>query len=85
MVAEDVTDTLNLALQASGCDRATTNYTPRRLSSDDASNYVSADLAGSLDDQGSLLPTDPGQGRVLASDLEEMHPAGGLLSAGCAL
>lgn len=52
MVAEDVTDTLNLALQASGCDRATTNYTPRRLSSDDASNYVSADLAGSLDDHG---------------------------------
>jgi len=51
MKAEDVTDTLNLALQASGCDRATVNHRPRLLS-DNGSSYISADLADWLDDQG---------------------------------
>jgi transposase InsO family protein len=51
MRAEDVTDTLNLALQASGCDRATVNHRPRLLS-DNGSSYISADLADWLDDQG---------------------------------
>lgn len=51
MKAEDVTDTLNLALQASGCDRATVKHKPRLLS-DNGSSYISGDLADWLDDQG---------------------------------
>jgi len=44
MRAEDVTDTLNLALEASGCDRADVIHKPRLLS-DNGSSYISADLA----------------------------------------
>src|SRR5882724_2636225 len=44
MKAEDVTDTLKLALKASGCDRARVNHKPRLLS-DNGSSYISADLA----------------------------------------
>jgi hypothetical protein len=81
MKAEDVTDTLQLALTASGCDSARVVHKPRLLS-DNGSSYVSADLAEWLDDQGmSHLrgaphhPANPGQDRALASDLEEPHPA----------
>ena len=48
MTAEDVTDTLDLALQASGLDRATVVHRPRLLS-DNGSSYISADLAKWLD------------------------------------
>jgi len=51
MKAEDVTDTLQLALAASGCDRARVIHKPRLLS-DNGSSYVSADLAEWLDDNG---------------------------------
>ena len=51
MKAEDVTDTLQLALAASGCDSARVIHKPRLLS-DNGSSYVSADLAEWLDDQG---------------------------------
>ena len=44
MKAEDVTDTLELALQASGMDQATVMHRPRLLS-DNGSSYVSGDLA----------------------------------------
>src|SRR5271168_1939610 len=44
MKAEDVTDTLQLALTASGCDSARVVHKPRLLS-DNGSSYVSADLA----------------------------------------
>jgi putative transposase len=44
MKAEDVTDTLQLALAASGCDQARVIHKPRLLS-DNGSSYVSADLA----------------------------------------
>ena len=44
MKAEDVTATLELALKASGLDRATVIHRPRLLS-DNGSSYVSADLA----------------------------------------
>ena len=44
MKAEDVTDTLKLALQASGLDQATVMHRPRLLS-DNGSSYVSGDLA----------------------------------------
>ena len=50
MKAEDVTDTLDLALQASGCDQATVLHKPRLLS-DNGSSYVSGDLADWLEDQ----------------------------------
>ena len=46
----DVTNTLDLALQASGCDRATVLHKPRLLSNNGAS-YISGDLANWLDDQ----------------------------------
>jgi transposase InsO family protein/transposase-like protein len=51
MKAEDVTDTLQLALAASGCDQARVVHKPRLLS-DNGSSYVSADLAEWLDDNG---------------------------------
>ena len=44
MKAEDVTDTLELALQASGMDQATVMHRPRLLS-DNGSSYVSGELA----------------------------------------
>jgi len=51
MKAEDVTDTLELALQASGCDQANVVHKPRLLS-DNGSSYISGDLAQWLDDKG---------------------------------
>ena len=50
MKAEDVTATLDLALQASGLDQARVIHRPRLLS-DNGSSYVSADLAKWLDGQ----------------------------------
>ena len=50
MKAEDVTDTLKLALQASGLDQATVMHRPRLLS-DNGSSYVSDDLAKWLERQ----------------------------------
>jgi len=51
MKAEDVTNTLELALEASGCDQATVVHKPRLLS-DNGSSYVAGDLADFLDDKG---------------------------------
>jgi putative transposase len=51
MKAEDVTDTLDLALQASGCDQVHVVHKPRLLS-DNGSSYVSGDLAEWLQDKG---------------------------------
>jgi putative transposase len=50
MRAEDVTDTLELALQASGCTNPTVIQRPRLLS-DNGPCYVAADLAAWLSDQ----------------------------------
>lgn len=50
MKTEDVTGTLDLALQASGCDRATVLHKPRLLS-DNGSSYISSELADWLEDQ----------------------------------
>ena len=44
MRAEDVTDTLDIALAASGCDSAKVLHKPRLLS-DNGSSYIAADLA----------------------------------------
>ena len=51
MKAVDVTDTLELALDASGCNSATVVHKPRLLS-DNGSSYVATDLAEYLDDKG---------------------------------
>jgi transposase InsO family protein len=48
MKAQDVTDTLDIALTASGCDQARIIHKPRLLS-DNGSSYVSSDLAEWLD------------------------------------
>ena len=50
MRTKDVTDTLELALKASGCDQAKAVHKPRLLS-DNGSSYISGDLAEWLDDQ----------------------------------
>ena len=50
MRTEDVTDTLELALKASGCDQAKVVHKPRLLS-DNGSSYLSGDLAEWLDNQ----------------------------------
>ena len=50
MRTEDVTDTLELALKASGCDQAKVVHKPQLLS-DNGSSYISGDLAEWLDDQ----------------------------------
>jgi len=51
MRADDVTDTLNLALKASGCARANVTHRPRLLS-DNGPSYISADLADWLSAKG---------------------------------
>ena len=88
MKAEDVTDTLTLALKASGCDQARVVHKPRLLS-DNGSSYIAGDLADWLKDRGMdhvrgapLHPADPGQDRALAPDAQEPHPARELLPAG---
>ena len=51
MRTEDVTDTLDLALQASGCDQVHIVHKPRLLS-DNGSSYVSGELAEWLQGKG---------------------------------
>ena len=51
MRADDVTETLMLALKASGCNRAEVVHKPRLLS-DNGSSYIAGDLADWLEDQG---------------------------------
>lgn len=51
MKAQDVTDTLDLALDAFGCDQARVVHKPRLLS-DNGSSYVAADLAEYLEAKG---------------------------------
>jgi putative transposase len=51
MRADDVTDTLNLALEASGCERANVAHRPRLLS-DNGPSYISAELAEWLSAKG---------------------------------
>jgi putative transposase len=51
MKVQDVTDTLSIALQASGCDRANVVHKPRLLS-DNGSSYIAGGLADWLKDKG---------------------------------
>ena len=50
MRAKDVADTIELALTASGCDRAVVQLKPRLLS-DNGSCYISSELAEWLEEQ----------------------------------
>ena len=50
MRADDVTEPLNLALKASGCDQTKVVHKPRLLS-DNGSSYICGDLAEWLEDQ----------------------------------
>jgi hypothetical protein len=81
MKVGDVTETLDLALQASGLDRAKVVHRPRLLS-DNGPSYISADLAEWLDKRNMghvrgapLPPVNAAQDRVLASDAQEPHLA----------
>ena len=51
MRADDVMDTLTLALEASGCDRAEVVHKPRLLS-DNGSSYIAGELADWFEEQG---------------------------------
>jgi len=51
MKASDVTDTLELALTASGCEQVNVTHRPRLLS-DNGASYIAAELADWLDDKG---------------------------------
>lgn len=51
MRAQDVTDTLTLALEASGCDQVAVAHRPRLLS-DNGASYIAGDLAEWLEDKG---------------------------------
>ena len=51
MRSEDVTDTLGIALAASGCDSANVLHKPRLLS-DNGSSYIAGDLADYLENKG---------------------------------
>ena len=86
MKAEDVTDTLELALQASGCDQTRVMHKPRLLS-DNRSQLCcrrASRLAQRQKDEPcsrrALPSPDAGQDRALASNAQEPHPAGKLLS-----
>ncbi len=70
MKAEDVTATLDLAQEASGCDRAAVVAKPGLLS-DNGSSYIAGDLADYIDDKGCSMsaarPTTP-RPRARSSD-----------------
>ena len=81
MRAEDVMETLELAVTASGCDRPAVLHRPRLLS-DNGSSYIAGDLARWLNDQridhvrgAPNHPQTRGQDRALASDAEKLDPA----------
>ena len=87
MRAEDVTDTLDLALAASGCDSATVLHKPRLLS-DNGPSYIAGELAEYIEARkmshvrgAPCHPPNPGQDRALAPDPEKPHLAGKLLPA----
>ena len=54
MKTSDVTDTLNMALEAFGCDQAHVVHRPRLLS-DNGSSYISGELADYINDNGMSL------------------------------
>ena len=87
MKAEDVTDTLTWLFRHRGWTESTLHI-GLVCYRDNGPSYVSGDLAEWLEEQDmrscprrALSSDDPGQDRALASDAQEPHPAGELLSA----
>jgi len=85
MKTSDVTETLNMALEASGCDQANVVHKPRLLS-DNGASYISHELADYIKDNnmshvrgGTLSSANTGKDRTLASNAEEQNPVGKLL------
>jgi transposase InsO family protein len=81
MKAEDVTATLEQALQASGCDQATLIHRPRLLS-DNGSSYIADDLAKYLKAKGMDhvrgAPHHPQtQGKIASRHCKQRLPANG--------
>src|SRR5262249_46725225 len=80
----DVTDTLELALTASGCGSAKVVHKPRLLT-DNGSSYVSGDLAAWLQDCGMVhvrgAPCHPQTQGKIERDAQEPHSARELLPA----
>ena len=77
MRAEDVTDTLDIALTASGCSSAKVLHKPRLLS-DNGSSYIAEDLARYLEDKGMKhvrgAPMHPQtQGKIPSHGLQANH------------
>ncbi len=78
MRAEDVTDTLDMALAASGCDRA---QRPRSCDDRQRTGRIYRGPAHEPCARRPVPPPDPRQDRALAPDVEEPHPARELLPA----
>ena len=81
MKTSDVTDTLELALQASGCDQVSVVHKPRLLS-DNGASYVSDELADWLGDKGMShvrgAPYHPQtQGKIASQRCKQRLPASG--------
>ena len=81
MKTQDVTETLELALQASGCDQANVIHKPRLLS-DNGASYISGDLAEWLGDKGMThvrgAPYHPQtQGKIASQRCQQRLPASG--------
>jgi putative transposase len=87
MKAEDVTDTLKLALQASGLDQATEMHRPRLLSDKRVElrlrrpGQMARTAGHAAHAWGALSSHDAGENRALASNSQKPHPARELLSA----
>lgn len=81
MKASDVTDTLELTLQASGCDQVNVRHRPR-LFSDNGASYIASELAKWLDDKGMDhvrgAPNHPQtQGKIASQRCKQRLPASG--------
>ena len=87
MRGEDVTDTLDMALAASGCEKAHVRHRPRLLS-DNGASYIVDELADYIKANAMshvrgapFHPLTQRHNQTLAPDPEEPHPAGKLIPA----
>jgi transposase InsO family protein len=72
MRAEDVTDTLDIALAASGCNSAEFLHKPR-LISDNGSPYTADDLAEYLEDKGMIHVCGASMHHQTQKKIERLH------------
>ena len=73
MKAEDVSETLELALKTSGCDQARARHKPRLLS-DNGASYISGDLADWLEDKGMSHVRDAPYHPQAQGKIKRWHP-----------